>query len=214
MAVYLYPAEYYAFWREQYPEMELPWGMFGENLTIWGLRDDRVYIGDQLQVGSAQLVVTQPRMPCYKLALKFGHDDVLKRLLQSGYSGFYCAVLQEGGVAAGDPIRLLHRDEHAVSVLDIVRLHGEQKHDVNLLRRAIEVEALPQDWRDYFLDVSLISQLLSHRLLHQEGGHEQRTTVPFWNPGGNRPRRHPIARSLDYPGTQGRRSGLFNVYGS
>ena len=152
MAVYLYPAEYYAFWHEQYPEMELPWGMFGENLTIWGLRDDSVYIGDRLQVGSAQLVVTQPRMPCYKLALKFGHDDVLKRMLQSGFSGFYCAVLQEGDVAAGDRIRLLHRDQHAVSVLDIVRLHGEGKHDVNLLRRALAVEALPQNWRDYFLE--------------------------------------------------------------
>ena len=70
------------------------------------------HIGDQLQVGSAHLVVTEPRMPCYKLGLKFGRDDILKRFLQSGYSGFYCAVLQEGEVAAGDPIRLLHRDEH------------------------------------------------------------------------------------------------------
>ena len=81
-AVYVYPADYYSFWREQFPEMALPWGMFGENLTIWGLRDDAVYIGDQLQVGSAQLVVTEPRMPCHKLALKFGRDDILKRFFQ------------------------------------------------------------------------------------------------------------------------------------
>jgi len=151
MAVYLYPAEYYAFWREQFPEMELPWGMFGENLTIWGLRDDTLYIGDQLQVGSAHLVVTQPRLPCYKLALKFGRDDILKRFFQSGFSGFYCAVLQEGEVAAGDPIRLLHRDEHEVSVLDIVHLEGEGFYDVDLLRRAVAVEALSQAWRDSFL---------------------------------------------------------------
>lgn len=151
MAVYLYPAEYYAFWHEQFPEMELPWGMFGENLTIWGLLDESVYIGDQLQVGSAHLVVTQPRLPCYKLALKFGRDDILKRLLQTGYSGFYCAVLQEGEVAAGDPIKLLHRDKHEVSVLDIVRLEGDGSDDVDLLRRALAVEALPPSWRDYLI---------------------------------------------------------------
>jgi MOSC domain-containing protein YiiM len=151
-AIYVYPAEYYSFWREQFPEMELPWGMFGENLTIWGVRDDTVYIGDQLQVGSAHLVVTEPRMPCYKLAIKFGRDDVLKRLFQSGFSGFYCAVLQEGEVAAGDPVRLLHRDEHAVSVLDIVRLQREDRYDVGLLRQAVAVEALSQDWRDTFLE--------------------------------------------------------------
>jgi len=135
MAIYVYPAEYYAFWREQFPEMELPWGMFGENLTIWGLRDDTVYIGDQLQVGSAHLVVTQPRVPCYKLALKFGRDDILKRFFQSGFSGFYCAVLQEGEVGAGDPVRLLHREEHEVSVLDILRLEGEGKPRQRMLEK-------------------------------------------------------------------------------
>jgi len=146
MAVYLYPAEYYAFWREQFPQMELPWGMFGENLTIWGLRDDSVYIGDRLQVGTAQLVVRSPRMPCFKLGLRFGRDDVLKIMLQSGFTGFYCAVLKEGKVAAGDPIK-----EHEVTVLDIVRLERERKHDVDLLRRAVAVEALSPSWRDYFL---------------------------------------------------------------
>jgi MOSC domain-containing protein YiiM len=150
MAVYVYPAEYYAYWRRRFPEMELPWGMFGENLTIWGVRDDGVYIGDQFEVGTARLVVTQPRMPCYKLGLKFGRDDVLKLMLRSGYNGFYCAVLQEGDVAAGDPIRLLHRDEHQVSVRDIVRLEGERKHDADLLRRAVAVEALSLSWREYF----------------------------------------------------------------
>lgn len=150
-AIYVYPAEYYAFWREQFPEMELPWGMFGENLTTSGLWDDSVYVGDQLQVGTAQLVVTEPRMPCYKLALKFGRDDVLKRFWRSGFSGFYCAVLQEGAVAAGDPVKLLHRDEHAVSVRHITRLEGEDYYDVDLLRRAVEVEALSQEWRDSFM---------------------------------------------------------------
>jgi MOSC domain-containing protein YiiM len=151
-AIYVYPADYYAFWRDQFPEMDLPWGMFGENLTIWGVRDDAVHIGDQLQVGSAHLLVTEPRMPCYKLALKFGRDDVLKRFFRNGFSGFYCAVLQEGEVAAGDPVSLLHRDEHAVRVLDIVGLEREDYYDVDLLRRAVAVDALPQDWRERFLE--------------------------------------------------------------
>jgi MOSC domain-containing protein YiiM len=152
MAVYIYPADYYAFWREQFPEMELPWGMFGENLTIWGVRDDTIHIGDHLQVGSAQLVVRSPRMPCYKLGMKFGRDDVLKILFQSGYSGFYCAVLQEGEVAAGDPVTLLRRDEHAVSVRDIVHLQGEGRYDFDLLRRAVAVDALSPSWRETFVE--------------------------------------------------------------
>jgi MOSC domain-containing protein YiiM len=149
-AVYVYPADYYAFWREQYPEMELPWGMFGENLTVWGVRDGTVHIGDRFQMGSAQFVVTEPRMPCYKLGLKFGCDDVLRILLQSGFSGFYCAVLQEGEVAAGDPVTLLHRDEQALRVRDITLLETEHKYDGDLLRRAEAEEALSQDWREYF----------------------------------------------------------------
>jgi MOSC domain-containing protein YiiM len=149
-AVYAYKAEYYAFWREQFPEMDLPWGMFGENLTIEGLLDESVQIGDRFQVGSAQLMVTQPRLPCFKLALKFGRDDILKRFLQSGLTGFYFAVLQEGEVAAGDPIRLLHRDEHQVTIADITRLYRQDKHNLDLLRRVVAVEALPQSWRDYF----------------------------------------------------------------
>jgi len=150
-AVYAYPAEYYSFWREQFPEMDLPWGMFGENLTVEGLLDETVHIGDRFQVGSAHLVVTQPRLPCYKLGLKFGRDDILKRFLQSGLTGFYFAVLKEGEVGAGDLIRLLHRDEHQVKVTDITRLYRQDKHNLDLLQRVLAVEALPKGWRDYFL---------------------------------------------------------------
>lgn len=150
-AVYAYPAEYYAFWREQLPEMELPWGMFGENLTVEGLLDEAVHIGDHLQVGSAHLMVTQPRLPCYKLGIKFGREDILKRFLRSELTGFYFKVLEEGEVAAGDPIKLLQRDEHKVKITDITRLYSRDKYNLNLLRRAIEVEALPEAWRDYFL---------------------------------------------------------------
>jgi MOSC domain-containing protein YiiM len=149
-AVYAYPAEYYAFWREQFPEMELPWGMFGENLTIEGLLDENVHIGDRFQVGSAHLAVTQPRLPCYKLGLKFGRDDILKRFLQSGLTGFYFAVLKEGEVAAGDSIKLLDRDEHQVKVADITRLYRQDRHNLDLLRGVVALEALPESWREYF----------------------------------------------------------------
>ena len=149
-AVYAYPAEHYAFWREQFPEMKLPWGMFGENLTITGLFEDAVHIGDQFQVGTAHLRVTQPRLPCYKLGIKFGREDMLKRFLLSGLTGFYFAVLKEGEVAAGDPISLLHRDEHQVRVSGITRLYHLDKRNVELLRRVLEVESLPHNWRKYF----------------------------------------------------------------
>ena len=151
MAIYAYPAEYYHFWREQFPEMDLPWGMFGENLTVEGLLDETVHIGDHFRVGSAHVVVTQPRVPCYKLGLKFGRDDILKRFLQSGPTGFYFAVLKEGEVAAGDRITLLQRDEHQVKVADITRLYREDKYNLDLLRKVIAVEVLAEVWREYFL---------------------------------------------------------------
>ena len=150
--IYAYPAEYYHFWREQFPEMELPWGMFGENLTIEGLLDETVHIGDRFQVGSAHVVVTQPRVPCYKLDLKFGRDDMLKRFLQSGLTGFHFAVRKEGNVAAGDSITLLHRDDHQVSVADITRLYREEKYNADLLQKVVDVEVLPERWREYFME--------------------------------------------------------------
>lgn len=152
MAIYAYPAEYYHFWREQFPEMNLPWGMFGENLTIEGLLDETVHIGDRFQVGSAHVVVTQPRVPCYKLGLKFGRDDILKRFLQSGLTGFYFAVRKEGNVAAGDSITLLQRDDHQVSVADITRLYREEKYNADLLQKVVDVEVLPERWREYFME--------------------------------------------------------------
>ena len=149
-AIYAYPAEHYPFWREQFPEMELPWGMFGENLTLTGLLEDTVHIGDHFQVGSAKLVVTQPRLPCFKLGIKFGRDDMIKRFLVSGMTGFYFAVLEEGEVAAGDTISLLHQDEHLIQVADIVRLYREDKYNLDLIRRVVAVKALPEEWREYF----------------------------------------------------------------
>lgn len=149
-AVYVYPSEHYAFWHEQLPDFPLPWGTFGENFTSSGLLENAVCIGDRLRVGTAEFTVTQPRMPCFKLAIRFDRADMVKRFLQSGRSGFYLSVLQEGEVATDDTVTFVSRDEHAVSVADIVALYTVDDANQNLLRRASDVTALPRGWRDYF----------------------------------------------------------------
>ena len=149
-AVYAYPSEHYPFWREELPGVDLPWGTFGENFTTEGLREEAVHIGDHLRVGSAELVITQPRMPCFKLALRFGRPDMVKRFLHSLRTGFYLAVLREGEVTAADSIELLSRDERGVTVADIVNLYVTDATNQDLLRRVSELPALPAGWRDYF----------------------------------------------------------------
>jgi MOSC domain-containing protein YiiM len=149
-AVYVYPAEHYDFWKREFPAMDLPWGMFGENLTTTGLLETEINIGDTFRIGTAEVIVTQPRMPCFKLGLKFGRPDIIKRFLQSERTGFYLAVLKAGEVGAGDEFEPLGRDAHDVRVSDITRLYTLEKHNTELLRRAIEVEALPESWRGYF----------------------------------------------------------------
>lgn len=149
-AVYAYPSEHYGYWKRELPETALPWGMFGENFTTAGLSESELNIGDKFRIGSAVVRVTEPRMPCYKLGIKFGHPDIVKRFLASERTGFYFAVLQEGEVGAGDEIQLIEESKDNVKVSDITRLYTSEKHNVPLLRRAIEVEALPESWRGYF----------------------------------------------------------------
>ncbi|MBZ5600016.1 MAG: MOSC domain-containing protein [Acidobacteriia bacterium] len=150
-AVYAYPSEHYEFWRRELPDTELPGGMFGENFTTEGLQEDTTCIGDRFRVGSAQLTVTQPRMPCYKLGIRFGRDDMIKRFLASGRTGFYFAVLEEGKARVGDTVELLHRDPNHVSVTDVVRLYVAKQPDPDLVRRTVAVAALPANWRSHFL---------------------------------------------------------------
>jgi MOSC domain-containing protein YiiM len=149
-AVYAYPSEHYPFWRHELPEMELPWGLFGENLTTEGLLESTVNIGDRFRIGSCELIVTEPRMPCYKLGVRFGRKDIVKRFLRSGRTGFYFAVEREGEIGAGDSIMRLARDKHGVTVADIARLYINDKTDLPMLRRTLELEALPHSWRGYF----------------------------------------------------------------
>ena len=149
-AVYAYPSEHYVFWREEGPGLDFPWGAFGENFTTEGSLEEAVHIGDSIRVGSAEFVVTQPRMPCFKLGIRFTRPEIVKRFLRSGRTGFYLAVLQEGHVTAGDSIELLARDEHNITVADIVNLYTAGATNQDLLRRDSELPALPSYWRDHF----------------------------------------------------------------
>lgn len=149
-AVYAYPAEHYEYWRKELPSIELPWGSFGENLTTEGLLEKEIQVGDRLCIGSVELIVTEPRLPCYKLNAKFKRDDMVKRFLKSRRTGFYFAVAREGAIGAGDKIQFLSRDEHRLSVAEITRLYAFDKDDLAGMRRATEVKALSDGWRDYF----------------------------------------------------------------
>lgn len=152
-AAYCYPIEHYTFWREQLPGRDLPAASFGENFTTEGLTESSVHVGDRLRIGSAQVVVTQPRQPCFKLGIKFQSDEMVARFLASGRSGFYVRVLQEGDVAAGDDITVIDRDPHAVAISEITRLHVTRRftpEDSEIIRRALQVPALPDGWKSYF----------------------------------------------------------------
>ena len=151
-AVYLYPAEHYVYWQEEYPGMQLPWGIVGENLTTEGMLEDEVSIGDQFRVGSVELMVTQPRLPCYKLGIRFGRDDIIKRFMAADRPGFYLRVLQEGEVGAGDTIERISRDDGEVTVSDVFRLIGKDRDDTETLRRAVQVKTLPDSLRSHFLN--------------------------------------------------------------
>ena len=149
-SVYVYPGEHYEKWREEMPDHEFETANFGENLTTEGLLETEVYIGDKLRIGTAEFAVTEPRMPCYKLGIRFGRKDILRKFLQSRRSGFYLTVLKLGDLKAGDEIEFMSRDENRVSVHDIVRLYVQDKDDVETMDRAINVEYLPESWKGTF----------------------------------------------------------------
>jgi len=157
-AVYCYPIEYYSYWNSELPGRSLAYGSFGENFTVEGLAQDNlaedfVYVGDRFSVGPAEVVVTQPRLPCYKLGIKFESDEMVKRFLISRRTGFYAAVILEGEVRASDPVTLLSHDPDSVPVSLITRLYAAKNYtseDVALVHRAIAAKSLPDSWKAYF----------------------------------------------------------------
>ena len=152
-AVYCYPLEHYDYWRRELPGQELPLGVLGENFTTEGMLEDSVHLGDRFSVGSAEVFVTQPRLPCYKLGVRFQSDDMVKRFFASRRTGFYLAVAREGEVGSGDEIKAIARYPGGVPVSEITRLYAEKRYgdsDVTSVQRALQVAALPETWKAYF----------------------------------------------------------------
>ena len=150
-AVYAYPSEHYEYWQRLLPDMDLPWGIFGENFTTEGVGEDELHVGDRFRIGSSTVMVRQPRMPCYKLAARFQRDDMIERFLRSGRSGFYFSVEQEGEVTNGESFELISRNHDGITITEMNRLFVREKYNRDLLQKAIATAALPETWRDYFL---------------------------------------------------------------
>jgi MOSC domain-containing protein YiiM len=152
-SVYAYTVEHYDLWRAELPEMDLPLGMFGENLPVTNMPETEVFIGDRLRIGTAEFAVTQPRLPCYKLAIRFGPlggRDILRRFMKSRRSGFYLTVLKTGELGADDEVEIIGRDENKVSIDDLVRISSAAKKDTEVMRRALNIEYLPENWKAEF----------------------------------------------------------------
>jgi MOSC domain-containing protein YiiM len=152
-AVYCYPLEHYGYWKKELPGQDLTAGNFGENFTTEGLLEDAIYLGDRFSIGSAEVAMTQPRLPCYKLGIRFQSDAMVKRFLASKRVGFYLAVTREGEVGAGDEIKEVSRDPNRVSMSEIIRLYLAKEYkdaDIELVRRALRVAAFPESWKKHF----------------------------------------------------------------
>jgi MOSC domain-containing protein YiiM len=156
-AVYAYPSEHYPAWRQELPELEFPWGAFGENLTIAGLHETTMRIGDRLRIGTEMFRVTQPRMPCFKLGVRFDRPDMIKHFQHSGRSGFYLAVEETGELGAGDAIEHYPTATASLSIAAITQLYIAHEPEQEMLRLASELADLPEGWRAHFrkrLDVA------------------------------------------------------------
>ncbi|MGH9738670.1 MAG: MOSC domain-containing protein [Candidatus Acidiferrales bacterium] len=151
-AVYAYPSEHYEFWRGELPGYELSLGIFGENLTTEGLFEGEARIGDHFRVGGAIVKVAQPRIPCYKLGIRFGRDDMPRRFLASSRSGIYFAVVEEGLVNPGDAIERIGQGESSVTVADVNRAFVHSRENPDLLRRIVESEILPPNLHQDFVE--------------------------------------------------------------
>jgi MOSC domain-containing protein YiiM len=151
-AVYAYPSEHYSYWRQQLPEVEFIWGQFGENVTTEGLWEQDASIGDVYRMGQALVKVTQPRMPCFKLGIRFGRDDMVKRFLASGRSGIYFSVVEEGLVKGGDAIEKISAQPDGISIRDINRAYADSRGNVELVRLIVSGHILPRGLHQDFVD--------------------------------------------------------------
>jgi len=151
-AAYCYPSEHYSYWKRELRRDDLPYGTFGENFTTEGLDEESVHIGDEFSIGTARVVVTQPRMPCYKLGMRFKSNEMVKRFLASRRSGFYLAVTREGEVGVGDAFQRIVQHLAGVRVSDITRVYVAKTYgpdDERIVHKALEVDALPESWKEH-----------------------------------------------------------------
>jgi MOSC domain-containing protein YiiM len=156
-AVYLYPWENVKYWKQALRREDLRAGSFGENLTAQGLNENQVAIGDEFAIGAACFVVTQPRLPCFKLALAIETPSIPKAFIESGRTGFYLRVLQEGALQAGDPIYALpSREPVRVTIAEFVGLYREKRAGREQISKLLSLAALPQDWKDWLTGNSAV----------------------------------------------------------
>lgn len=152
-AVYCYQLLHYEFWKRELPGRELLPAAFGENFTVDGPEENEIFLGDRYSVGSAEVVVAQPRLPCYKLGIRFDDDEMVKRFFDAQRSGFYLSIAREGEVGAGDEMKLVASDPHKVPASEIMRLYALKHYasdDVAAVERILRVEAVPESWKGYF----------------------------------------------------------------
>ncbi|HZV11984.1 MAG TPA: MOSC domain-containing protein [Candidatus Kapabacteria bacterium] len=149
-AVYMYAAEHYDFWKGELPDMDMPFGMFGENVTVeGGLFENDVHVGDRFRLGTSEVMAIQPRMPCFKLGIKFGRD-MIKSFNDAERHGIYFKVIKEGEMQTGDTMERIFSDQAKVSILDIVKLLSSEKENKELAKRALNAPALPEKLRESF----------------------------------------------------------------
>lgn len=143
-ACYLFSSDDYPFWKSEYSDLDWDWGMFGENLTIEGLDESILRIGDILNIGSAIVQVSQPREPCYKLGVRFSNQDILKKFIDRGRPGTYVRVLEEGEVKKGDNINVVERSTNALTVGQFFNLLYAKKKSPELLRLFMDNASVPE----------------------------------------------------------------------
>lgn len=149
-AVYSYPCEHYPYWTNRLHKHDLSWGAFGENLTTEGMLETEVSVGDRYRVGSAVVMARTPRTPCYKLAARYDREQILEEFFDSGLSGFYLSVVEEGEIGAGDQFEFLGGEANSITISDVNNLYSGRSSDIDLLRRAVQSQALPESWRYRF----------------------------------------------------------------
>jgi len=147
-AIYVYTVENYRFWERELKKLPLPFGQFGENLTVSGMSDEAVHIGDIFQIGKIVAQISQPRVPCFKLGIKMGDPSFVNVFLTSGRTGFYFRVLEEGEVCPGDKIILLQEDEERLNIQDAMLAIVKGPRQQEIIEKALRIKALSQSWQE------------------------------------------------------------------